>query len=268
MPTPTSSAPDPLDTVLAALADPTRRTLLERLLQGSLHVAALAQGMPVSRPAVSQHLKILKNAGLVEEEPQGRHTLYRARPEALQPLTAHLRQIGGEASPPNAPAGPDDNIDAAMAQWATTSLQQDPSTVAMLARLFLLQARMNQLYAQTTSNHGLSIGESMILGTLRRTRDPLGLTPSDIARISVVSRPGTARRLARLESLGLIQRQAGPSDQRSHRIRLTSKGETVGDAITHEQLTDKFAAFFHLPPSDRQHLNLTLKHLLQALKNA
>src|SRR5215510_16136959 len=71
---------------LAALADPTRRTVFERLRAGPLAVNALAAGLPVSRPAVSQHLKTLKEAGLVEERSEGVRRIYSIRREGLREL--------------------------------------------------------------------------------------------------------------------------------------------------------------------------------------
>jgi len=70
-----------------ALADGTRRKILERLRGGPMSVSALAAGLPVSRPAVSQHLKVLKSATLVAEEPVGTRRLYHLNPVGL----AHLR---------------------------------------------------------------------------------------------------------------------------------------------------------------------------------
>jgi DNA-binding transcriptional ArsR family regulator len=71
---------------LAVLADPTRRQVLERLRGGPRPVNVLAAGLPVSRPAVSQHLRSLKQAGLVEERSQGTRRIYSLRPEGLAEL--------------------------------------------------------------------------------------------------------------------------------------------------------------------------------------
>jgi DNA-binding transcriptional ArsR family regulator len=76
----------------AALADPTRRTLFERLAERPQTVGALAAAMPVSRPAVSQHLKVLKNAGLVVDEPRGTSRVYRIDPAGLGPIRQWLDQ--------------------------------------------------------------------------------------------------------------------------------------------------------------------------------
>jgi len=76
--------------VLEALADPTRREIFEKLRQGESPVGALAEGMPVSRPAVSQHLKVLKEAGLVTERKDGTRRFYSVDREGLAELRDYL----------------------------------------------------------------------------------------------------------------------------------------------------------------------------------
>ena len=73
-----------------ALGDPTRRAVFERLRRGPLAVGALASGLPVSRPAVSQHLKVLKDAGLVTDRKVGTRRLYQVDPQALADLRAYF----------------------------------------------------------------------------------------------------------------------------------------------------------------------------------
>ena len=70
---------------LGALADPTRRSIFERLADGPLPVVDLARGLTVSRPAVSQHLKVLKAAGLVLDRPEGNRRIYRIDTLRLHP---------------------------------------------------------------------------------------------------------------------------------------------------------------------------------------
>ncbi len=77
-------------TVLDALADPTRRAVFERLAEAPSSVGALAHELPVSRPAVSQHLKVLREAGLVVDEPVGSRRIYRVDPDGLEALRAYL----------------------------------------------------------------------------------------------------------------------------------------------------------------------------------
>lgn len=78
------------DKQIRALADPTRRRILERLRGGGLSVNAIAAGLPVTRPAVSQHLQHLKAAGLVTERRAGARRLYRVEPDALAALRDYL----------------------------------------------------------------------------------------------------------------------------------------------------------------------------------
>src|SRR6185312_12035655 len=75
---------------LAAIADPTRRQVFERLAAGPRSVGDLAQGLPVSRPAVSQHLKVLKAAGLVTDRAAGTRRVYRLNPAGMAALRDQL----------------------------------------------------------------------------------------------------------------------------------------------------------------------------------
>jgi DNA-binding transcriptional ArsR family regulator len=77
----------------AALSDPTRREVLERLAAGPRSVGEIAEGMPVSRPAVSQHLKVLKSAGLVSDRQNGARRIYAIDPRGLGAMRAWLDQF-------------------------------------------------------------------------------------------------------------------------------------------------------------------------------
>jgi DNA-binding transcriptional ArsR family regulator len=74
----------------SALGDRTRRAIFERLADRPCAVGELAKGLPVSRPAVSQHLKVLKDAGLVADQPAGNRRIYRINPDGLAELRAEL----------------------------------------------------------------------------------------------------------------------------------------------------------------------------------
>jgi DNA-binding transcriptional ArsR family regulator len=77
----------------AALGDPTRREVFERLALGPRSVGQIAKGLPVSRPAVSQHLKVLKEAGLVTDQADGTRRVYRVDPKGLGQIRAWLDQF-------------------------------------------------------------------------------------------------------------------------------------------------------------------------------
>ena len=83
-------------TALAVLADPTRRRVFERLRHGPRPVNLIAAGLPVSRPAVSQHLKALKQAGLVVERSEGARRIYSLRREGLMELREWLDGFWGD----------------------------------------------------------------------------------------------------------------------------------------------------------------------------
>jgi DNA-binding transcriptional ArsR family regulator len=81
---------------LQALGDPTRRAVLEELRDGPRAVGEIAARLPVSRPAVSQHLRVLKEAGLVTERQNGTRRLYRVDPDGLAGLREYLSQFWEE----------------------------------------------------------------------------------------------------------------------------------------------------------------------------
>ena len=80
-----------------ALGDPTRRLIFERLGERPQAVRELADGLPVSRPAVSQHLKVLKEAGLVSDRADGNRRIYRVDPDGVEALRTYLDQFWNRA---------------------------------------------------------------------------------------------------------------------------------------------------------------------------
>lgn len=79
--------------VFSALHDPTRRAVLEKLRHGPRPVGEIARGLPVTRPAVSQHLKVLKEAGLVNDRSDGTRRIYQIDPKGLGAMRAWLDQF-------------------------------------------------------------------------------------------------------------------------------------------------------------------------------
>ena len=85
---------DPFD----ALGDPNRRAIVERLRGGDRSVQELADALPISRPAVSRHLRLLKEAGLVTDRAEGTRRLYRLHDEGVEAVRAYLEGVWGEAA--------------------------------------------------------------------------------------------------------------------------------------------------------------------------
>jgi DNA-binding transcriptional ArsR family regulator len=87
-------AADPFE----ALADPNRRAIAQLLGEGERSVQELADSMPISRPAVSRHLRLLKSAGLVTDRAEGTRRLYRLHDEGIEAVRAYLEQVWGDAA--------------------------------------------------------------------------------------------------------------------------------------------------------------------------
>ena len=85
------------DLQLAAIGDPTRRAILARLRKGPASVGKLASAFPVSRPAISQHLRVLKEAKLVTDRPDGTRRVYELNPEAFASLREYFDEYWGVA---------------------------------------------------------------------------------------------------------------------------------------------------------------------------
>jgi DNA-binding transcriptional ArsR family regulator len=85
---------DPFD----ALGDPNRRTIVELLRAGDRSVQELADELPISRPAVSRHLRVLKKAGLVVDEAEGTRRLYRLHDEGIDAVRSYLEEVWGDAA--------------------------------------------------------------------------------------------------------------------------------------------------------------------------
>jgi DNA-binding transcriptional ArsR family regulator len=89
----TAAARDPFE----ALGDPNRRAIVELLADGGRSVGEVADALPISRPAVSRHLRLLKEAGLVVEDPRGTRRIYRLHDEGVEAVEAFLTQVWGDA---------------------------------------------------------------------------------------------------------------------------------------------------------------------------
>ena len=96
-----ATARKPAGDPFEALGDPNRRAIVELLAAcgpAGRSVGELADGLPISRPAVSRHLRLLKRAGLVVEEPRGTRRIYRLHDEGAEAVRAYLERVWGEAA--------------------------------------------------------------------------------------------------------------------------------------------------------------------------
>ena len=120
MPTAARKRPRNEDRIFTALADPSRRAIFESLTRGEAAVNDLTSRFRISQPAVSQHLAVLKDAGLVDRRKDGRRVIYRVEPRGLKPLidwiayyrafwTEHVQRLEDllDSMPDDAPDAPD-----------------------------------------------------------------------------------------------------------------------------------------------------------------
>ena len=87
----------PYEKELAALSDPTRQAIIQRLRLGPQNVARLAEGFPISRPAISQHLKVLSDAGLLSVTPNGTRRIYALSPDRMRDLRDWMNSLWDDA---------------------------------------------------------------------------------------------------------------------------------------------------------------------------
>jgi DNA-binding transcriptional ArsR family regulator len=128
-----------VDAQLDALGDPLRRRIVSRLAAGPLAVSELAREMPVGRPAVSMHLRVLRSSGLVVSRPAGNRRLYQLNPDALARLRDHLDWYWTEALAAFAAAA-DKEVEA-MADEAEIEVRKAVTVKVPLAVAFRVVAR-------------------------------------------------------------------------------------------------------------------------------
>jgi DNA-binding MarR family transcriptional regulator len=263
--------------IIAALADPTRRSILERLGEGARSVGEIAAGLPVTRSAVSQHLGVLKDTGLVRESRAGRRVIYALQPGAFDTAVGYLDALHAAATvaesgpapaavvgdaPPDRGSGQTDSVERTLERWSIAYPEIDSGAVALITRLQLVARLAEQVLARKTARHRINPAEFRLLGTLRRIGPPHESTPSELARVSLISAPGIVKRVDRLERLGLVARRPHPTDGRSSHVSLTPRGVSTVDSITRRHLPDTYAVAFRLSLTDRTRVNDVLQRLV------
>lgn len=256
-------------TVLKALADVTRRAVFELLCEAPHAVSELAVKLPVSRSAVSQHLKVLKDSGLVQERRAGKQRIYSARPEAMRHVAEYATTLGAGSQSPRPRAAamePTDRIDRLLASWPGAA-EYDVEAVALSTRLLAIGRVMERLLARACADHGITKVDMIILGTLSRLPAPHESAPTALSKIAVLSPPGITKRLDQLERRKLIVRLTGAEDRRTQVVRLTARGRRVHDEIARDNFSTNYVAIFAMPPAERAQLNSHLRRLLRDLES-
>lgn len=220
--------------ILSALGDPTRRAMLERLTVGPARARELQELLSLSQPAISQHLKVLREAGLIEVNEQERPRHYYCVPGTLKPLQTYLQELTstGQSGAPTSPWEPPtpDTITVASQRWAEAWPGQNAYVYAITMRLLQLGRNAERALRETAERRGLQANELLLLDALTLS-EKQALTPSQLQKRLGITKGGITKILDRLEGLGLIQRLAGESDRRVSLISLTQKARKMLETI-------------------------------------
>lgn len=221
------------DAVLAALGESSRRALLARLAQGPCAAGELAAAAGLSAAAASQHLKRLREAGLVAVQPQGRLRVYRLEPGVLQPVAVHLAAWG---CGPAVPARQPDPLEERAIEHALSALPDlDGDVMRISGRIRQLVKRSEVSLKHLAQRCGLHPGEFFLLEALWRLGSPYESTPTQLCRMAWVTLAGVGKRIDRLERAGYVVRRPDPEDARGSRVRLLPKGRQVVERAAPER---------------------------------
>jgi DNA-binding MarR family transcriptional regulator len=269
------------EAVFFALADANRRAILERLTERPQAVLELAAQLPVSRSAVSQHLKILRDAGLVSETRRGKFAVYRAETDALQSIEDWLATLRAWPNPAAVPSAhqrqggligratqleEEELLNAELARWETLWPGIDPLQSALRAWIRGVSQILEKSSAALGGRFGINLTDISILGVLQRIGPPHESTPTNLSRISLTSMPGMTRRLDHLERRGLITRLPSADDRRSRVVRLSAAGSALMHDYMRAQFSSALESAFALPPEELRMLAASMRRLLLRLR--
>jgi DNA-binding MarR family transcriptional regulator len=266
---PAASA-EAIDGMFRAMASAMRRQVLTMLADGGASVSALAACLPVTRGAVSQHLKVLLAAGLVAVREQGRERLYQLRAAGMAQLAAHLAPpvtaplpepvAQAPAAPPtDAPAEP---VAEALAKWQADATHIDYNAVALLLYFDQIGHSVFKSTCDVAASAGMSYKDLMVLGALRRVGAPYESNLTELSGMFWMSLPGMMKRLTRLEALGYLARARNPRDRRSQHVRLTAHGLGTLRALVADRQPTEYFALLNLTAQERATLSVLLPKLL------
>jgi DNA-binding MarR family transcriptional regulator len=233
----------------------------------------------VSRSAVSQHLKILRDAGLVLESREGKFVFYRAQPAGLQGIAdwlAKLNAVPAKIAPtPKPPAKQqieraaaleeEELLDAELAHWEAMWPGVNPLQSALRAWIRGVSQVLEKSSAELGDRFGINLTDISILGVLHRIGPPHESTPTNLSRVSFTSMPGMTRRLDHLEQRGLITRLPSADDRRSRVVRLSDAGRALLIDYVQAQFTTPLEPAFALPAEELRTLAKGMRRLLLRL---
>ena len=158
-----------------------------------------------------------------------------------------------------------DHVQHVLEQWRREAPDLDRSPMGVVGRISrlaqLLQAELEPVFAA----HGVNGGEFDVLASLRRAGRPYRLTPTELSKALMVTSGGMTKRLAALESRGLIRREPDPNDRRSSAVTLTREGKRLVDSILPEHVANEARLVGELSGRERAELAGLLEALALSL---
>lgn len=160
----------------------------------------------------------------------------------------------------------EDAVDAITAQWRRERPDLELEAMSIIGRLGRLSVVAGQRVEAVFAAHGLQRGEFDVLAALRRSGEPYELNPSVLADTLMLSRAGMTGRLDRLESAGLVRRNADAGDRRAVKVALTDRGLELIDLVVTEHVENETALLSVLSAPDRAQLDRITRLLLADLE--
>lgn len=257
--------------LMGALADPTRKAIFNLLLEKPTVVKVLSADLPVSQSAVSQHLKVMKEAGLIVEEKQGRTHLYSVNPVALDWLSWQFGLIRDDLlnedvdhhSPQQ--SSEYDAVDMAMESWTQQWSELDTLSNGLMLRLCLIGRHLEGLFERLAARFDMTSEQVLILSTLDRISSHES-SLSELSRISFTQITTTESHLQPLEVRGYIERTQDPDDSDGILIKMTDSGKLILHEILDMQKTHDHAPIYQMDTDKRLKMVKLLRPLLFDLR--
>lgn len=253
--------------ILAALNDSNRRALYERLIESPCSVGELTDMLGITQSAISQHLKVLRDAGLVHEQREGQRRIYHAAPDALAALQRYLQDLNPSHevdasidSKRNISTHVHD-IDLDADQWAKEWPGHDARAYSIAYRLLHLGRYLERNLKDLAGRNGLQGSELLLLNAL--TVSPrYTSTPSKLQRRLGISKGGITGLLDHLEAQALVTRVTCAEDRRVSLVTISQKARQLQEQIlVNRDYGPEFIAVQRLKPQDREHLAKLLRTL-------
>lgn len=251
--------------LMSALADSTRKTIFNMLLENPLVVKVIAADLPISQSAVSQHLKVMKEAGLVIEEKKGRSHWYSVNPVALDWLSWQfglLRDdiLQSEDNPIESNNPKEyDAIDMAMEQWTQQWSELDTLANGVMLRICLLGRHLEWLFERLAIRFDMTATQVMILSTLDRIPGRQ-CSVSELTKYSFTKPSIADNNIEVLIDHGYVECLSNPENGNS--IKMTETGKDVIHKILAAQRNNEHAPIYQMNPENRLKLAKLLRPLL------